>query len=264
VPGNSRESGSPRLTGLSGTGLSGSRTGWGTTESPGELGLGPDRIRLPPPTVQPNYYAHERLSQSGQVTVFRSVVWATAQGVDWPQTIVSYNADSLSRTHLYRVPSATRQIGEIAIRPRRRLDGESGRRVGGSESGRAALVRLAPSVGHPLYVSQGGYLQQGVAVANGSVWFAPGPGTGVSGRAVAKLENPATGSWIAVVTPAPVTAIAAGRAGVWAAATAPGALYHLGPHRTVRRVELGHYVTGIAVGRNRVWALIQRMGVSQG
>ena len=139
-------------------------------------------------------------------------------------------------------------------------------RIGGSDSGRAGLISLAPTFGHPHYVSQGGYLQQGVAVGRSTVLFAPGKGSVSPGRTVEALEPHPPYIWNPVPTPAPVTAIAAGHAGVWAAATTPGALYRLNLHTyaTSRTVILKHYVTGIAVGRNRVWALIQGTAILPG
>jgi hypothetical protein len=226
-------------------------------------GLPPRRVDLPRPTVQPDYYGNERFSTSGQVAVFGHTVWATAEGVSWPQTVVEYDAGSLRRVRVFRVSAATREIGDVE-------SGPTGvwmeNRIGGPDSGRAALIRLAPTPGDQHYVSQGGYFQQGVAVARTAVIFAPGKGQVSSGRTVSALQPHPPYDLISVVTPAPITALAAGPSGIWAAATTPGALYRLDLHidGTSRTVTLRHHVTGIAVGKGRVWALIQRAAVMQG
>ena len=75
----------------------------------------------------------------------------------------------------------------------------------------------------------------------------------------------------AVVTPAdPVIAVSAGGAGIWAAASRPAALFKLDPtsHAVSLRVHLprtsGGYITGLAVGPTRVWALIQGSPIQPG
>lgn len=223
-------------------------------------GLAATPVPLPGLRVKINYSGFQRPSISGQVTAYGKTVWATSKGVNWPETISSYDAVSLTRTHTYRLNLYSREIGDVA-------SGPAGvwmeNRIGGEASGRAALVPLTPTLGQPRYVSQGGYLQQGVAVDTSSVWFAPGQGTGATGRTVADLD-PKTGSWVPVIAPAPITAIAAGPAGVWAAATTPGAVYQLAANGTIRSATLRSYVTGLAVGRTRVWALIQTTPIEQG
>jgi hypothetical protein len=212
-------------------------------------------VRLPRSTWAQNL-AGLRPSESGQVTVHGHLVWATSHGTEWPQTVVAVRASDLQRIHHYRVSAITRQIGDVE-------SGPAGvwmeNRIGGPESGQAALVALSPSLGRPRYVSQGNYLQQGVAVSRSTVWFAGG-----TIRTVAEFEPNAQNSWLPVVTPYPVTAIAAGPAGVWAATSNPGIVYQLDPvhQQVVRTVSVGRYVTGIAVGRHRVWVLVQRAPVT--
>jgi hypothetical protein len=212
-------------------------------------------VRLPPTTWTQNLEGL-RPSESGQVTVLGHVVWATSQGTEWPQTVVAIRASDLHRLHKYHVSEITRQIGDLE-------SGPAGvwmeNRVGGGNSGKAALVALTPSLGPPQYVSQGNYLQQGVAVSRTSVWFAGG-----TTRTVAELEPNAQNLWLPVVTPYPVTAIAAGPAGVWAATSDRGIVYQFNPanQRIVHTVKVGGYVTGIAVGEHRVWVLVQSTPVA--
>jgi hypothetical protein len=168
---------------------------------------------------------------------------------------VAINAATLTPLRTFHVSVLTRQIGDVE-------SGPAGvwmeNRIAGANSGKAALVALTPTLGHPEYVSQGNYLQQGVAVSRTAVWFAGG-----TSRVVAKLD-PLTGSWVPVVTPHPVTAIAAGPAGVWAATSDPGIVYQLDSdaERVIRTVRVGRYVTGIAVGKSRVWVLVQHTPVT--
>jgi streptogramin lyase len=222
-----------------------------------------DPIDLPRMRGTPDASSGEGPSEIGQVAVHGSEVFATAQGIDWPQTIAVYNTSTLDRNHVYRLPIRSRQIGDIEA-------GSAGvwmenriQRLNGEE--KAALASVFPHLGPPLYVLQGQYLQQGVAVASQSVWFAPG-----RGQTVIDL-NPATNERFAVVTPAdPVTAVAAGGAGIWAAASRLGALFELDPtrHAVTLTVHLPRtsaaYITGLAVGRNRVWALIQSSDIQPG
>lgn len=216
------------------------------------------RIHLPPLTTRVNYLAHQVPSTSGQVAVYGHTVWATGRGLNWPQTIVALNDSTLRRTLLLRLDPFTRQIGDIGAGP---AGVWMENRIGGPASGKAALVQVAPRQGKPVYVSQGGYLQQGVAVASQPVWFASGRGTGASGRTVARLD-PSTGTWVSVIAPAQITGIVNGPAGTWAAGRA--ALYQLGDEGVIKTVQLGRYVTGIAVGRDRIWALIQSHPFQQG
>jgi hypothetical protein len=62
-----------------------------------------------------------------------------------------------------------------------------------------------------------------------------------------------------VDTPYPVTAIAAGPAGIWAATSNPGTVYQINPNNQhlTRTVKVNGYVTGIAVGTHNVWVLVQ-------
>ena len=220
-------------------------------------------IDLPRMRGSPVTSLGEGPSEIGQVAVHGSEVFATAQGIDWPQTIAVYDTSSLHLNRVYRLPIRSRLIGDIE-------SGSAGvwmenriQRLNGEE--KAALASVFPDLGPPLYVLQGEYLQQGVAVARSSVWFAPG-----TGQTVIDL-NPATNQRFAVVTPAgPVTAVSAGGAGIWAAADRLAALFKLDPTRnavslTVRlpRTSAG-YITGLAVGPNRVWALIQSGSVKPG
>ena len=221
---------------------------WGT-------GLGASPVRLPRSTYQPVAGMNLRPSESGQVTVHGRDVWATSQGTGWPQTVVAINAATLTPLHTFHVSVLTRQIGDVE-------SGPAGvwmeNRIEGANSGKAALVALTPTLGHPNYVSQGNYLQQGLAVTQTAVWFAGG-----TSRVVAKLD-PSTDSWVPVVTPRPVTAIAAGPAGVWAATSDPGIAHQLDSdaERVIRTVRVGRYVTGIAVGKSRVWVLVQHAPVT--
>jgi class 3 adenylate cyclase len=216
------------------------------------------RIHLPPLTIPVNYLAGQRPSTSGQVAVYGHTVWATSRGLNWPQTIVAFDDGTLKRASLLRVDPYTQQIGDLGAGP---AGVWMENRIGGPASGKAALVQVAPRPGKPVYVSQGGYLQQGVAVASESVWFASGKGTGATGRTVARLD-PSSGTWISVITPAQVTGIASGAAGTWAAGRA--ALYQLGTDRVIKTIPLTRYVTGIAVGSDRIWALIQAHPFQQG
>ena len=223
----------------------------------------PEPIDLPRMRGSPVASLGEGPGEIGQVAVHGSEVFATAQGIDWPQTIAVYNTSMLRLKRVYRLPIRSRQIGDIEagtagvwIENRIQL-------FTGEE--KAALASVFPHLGPPLYVLQGQYLQQGVAVAPLSVWFAPG-----KGQTVIAL-NPATNERFAVVTPAdPVTAVSAGGAGIWAAASRLAALFKLDP--TTKAVSLtvrlprtsAAYITGLAVGPNRVWALIQGSPIRPG
>ena len=215
------------------------------------------------PRMRGSPVAGEGPSEIGQVAVHGSEVFATAQGIDWPQTIAVYDTSTLHLKRVYRLPIRSRQIGDIEA-------GSAGvwmenriQRFNGEE--RAALASVFPHLGPPLYVLQGEYLQQGVAVAPASVWFAPG-----KAQTVIDL-NPATNERFAVVTPAdPVTAVSAGGAGIWAAASRLAALFKLDPKRHAVSLTVhmprtsAAYITGLAVGPNRVWALIQGSRIQPG
>jgi hypothetical protein len=209
-------------------------------------------IHLPPPTAAPPF--GQRYSTLSQVAFHAGTVWATAEGLNWPQAIVGYAEDTMRRQHLYRV-SQSRQIGDVAAGP-------SGvwmeNRVGGLDSGKAAIIQVAPTLGTPQSTSQGNYLPQGVAVGPDVVWFAGG-----LQRTIFRY-TPSTRTWIPVITRRIITAIATGGNDVWAATSDPGVLYRLDPQtgRVTRTVPLGRYVTGIAVGGGRVYALLQRTPVT--
>jgi hypothetical protein len=222
-----------------------------------ESGLPPTPVRLPRSTFQLNTASNFRPSESGQVTVHGDVVWATSQGTGWPHTVVAISASDLSQLQKFHVSEITRQIGDLE-------SGPAGvwmeNRIEGANSGKAALAELTPTaLGPPQYVSQGNYLQQGVAVSRSKVWFAGG-----TSRVVAELDPSPPYPWVPVDTPYPVTAIAAGPAGVWAATSDPGLVYQFNPHnqRIIRTVKVGQYVTGIAVGKHRVWVLVQSTPVT--
>jgi hypothetical protein len=223
----------------------------------------PEPIDLPRMRGSPVASLGEGPGEIGQVAVHGSEVFATAQGIDWPQTIAVYNTSMLRLKRVYRLPIRSRQIGDIeagtaGVWMENRIQLFTGEE-------KAALASVFPHLGPPLYVLQGQYLQQGVAVAPLSVWFAPG-----KGQTVIAL-NPATNERFAVVTPAdPVTAVSAGGAGIWAAASRLAALFKLDP--TTKAVSLtvrlprtsAAYITGLAVGPNRVWALIQGSPIRPG
>jgi class 3 adenylate cyclase len=221
----------------------------------------PDAIALPKITI--NFLGGQRPSLSGQVTFHRGEVWATAQGDHWPATIVAYNASSLQRKGLYRLNPYDRQIGDLE-------SGPAGvwmeNRIGlGSGGEKAGLVPLDPRPGKPYYVSQGGYLQQGVVVTRSGIWITGG---GAKGNAltVEELDAAPPHQITPIVTPYTATAIAAGPAGIWAASTQPGSVFqlHASTDSASRPIMLSEYVTGLAVGRDRVWALIQNKKVEVG
>src|SRR5205823_111870 len=118
-----------------------------------------------------------RPSESGQVTVHGDTVWATAQGVEWPQTVVAFDARTLQQRYDVHVDEITRQIGDIESGPG---GAWMENRIEGANSGKAALIPISPGNGKVTYVSQGNYLQQGVAVQRTAVWFAGGVGTTVA------------------------------------------------------------------------------------
>jgi hypothetical protein len=225
----------------------------------------PEPIDLPKMLGAPDTSVGEGPSEIGQVAVHGSEVFATAQGIDWPQTIAVYDTSTLRLKRVYRLSIRSRQIADIeaggaGVWMENRIQLFTGRQ-------KAALASVFPRLGPPLYVLQGVGLQQGVAVASRGVWFAPGVGQTVI------LLNPATSERTAVVTPAnPVTAVSAGSAGIWAAATSPAALFELDPTkqavtltvRLPRPPSSTAYITGLAVGPNRVWALIQSSPIQPG
>lgn len=216
-----------------------------------QSGLPPTRVKFPPTTFHLNTASNFRPSESGQVTVHGGVVWATVQGTGWPHTVVAIRASDFRQLHKYQVPEYTSQIGDVE-------SGPAGvwmeNRTSGGNSGEAALAALAPTRSPPQAVSQGNYLQQGVAVSRTKVWFAGG----VS-RVVAELDPSPPYPWVPVDTPYPVTAIAAGPAGIWAATSNPGTVYQINPNNQhlTRTVKVNGYVTGIAVGTHNVWVLVQ-------
>ena len=202
-------------------------------------------------------------SEIGQVAVHGSEVFATAQGIDWPQTIAVYDTSTLHLNRVYRLPIRSRQIGDIEA-------GSAGvwmenriQLFTGEE--KAALASVFPHLGPPLYVLQGSISNREWRSLRLSVWFAPG-----KGQTVIDL-NPATNERPAVVTPAdPVTAVSAGGAGIWAAASRLAALFKLDPERHAVSLTVhmprtsAAYITGLAVGPNRVWALIQGSPIQPG
>jgi class 3 adenylate cyclase len=216
-----------------------------------QSGLPTTPVKFPHTTFQLATGSSLRPSESGQVTIHDGVVWATVQGTGWPHTVVAIRASDFKQLHEYQVPEYTSQIGDVE-------SGPAGvwmeNRTSGPNSGKAALAALTPTRSRPQYVSQGNYLQQGVAVSRTKVWFAGG-----TSPVIAELDPSPPYAWVPVDTPHPVTAIAAGPAGIWAATSNPGTVYQINPNNQhiTRTVKVDGYVTGLAVGTHNVWVLVQ-------
>ena len=163
---------------------------------------------------------------------------------------------------VYRLPIRSRQIGDIeagsaGVWMENRIE-----RFTGEE--RAALASAFPHLVPLLYVLQGECLQQGVAVAPPSVWFAPG-----KGQTVIDLD-PATNECTAGHTRRPGHRGVGGRRRDLGRRVSPRGNFQARSRENAVSLTVhmprtsAAYITGLAVGPNRVWALIQDSRIKPG